>query len=452
MQKFLILVATAVLLAGAAAGAQETAPLGPGASGGIGIDRVAAVVGDSVILQSDVEQELQQRLLAMRQAGTPVPQDSATIQKMAHEILDNMVNVELLLQEAQRQKIEVTDDEVSSTVDQNVQTVRARFQSDSEYRAQLAIAGFGTPTEFRRFQMDNAKRQLMQQKLYQKLQSDGKLTPLPASQAEVDSMFKAAKDAGQLPPLPATVTFRQIVIAPQPSAKEDSAAMLKADSLLTEIQHGGDFAQIAKRESMDQTSKEQGGDLGWQRRGTGLLPLFERVIFSIPPGKVSPVFRTSLGYHIVKVERAQPAEVKVRQILIRPHIDSADIARAKSLADSVAKLWRNGANYDTLVAKYHDPVESRIIPNPFPRAQLPQSYQDAFNGAKPNEIVDPFEIPDKSRGAPKFVIAELTSVEEKHEPTLADYQEKIRAQLGQEKAFEKYISDLRQTTFVSIRF
>lgn len=452
MQKFLILVTTAAMLAGATVGAQESAPPGPGAPPGAGIDRVVAVIGDSVILQSDVEQELQQQLLQLRQSGRPVPQDSATIDKMARDILDNMVNVELLLQEAQRQKLDATDDEVSSTVDQNVQTIRSRFSSDSEYRAQLAIAGFGSPTEFRRFQMETAKRGLLQQKLYQKLQGDGKLTPLPVSQAEVDSMFKAAKAAGQLPPLPATVTFRQIVIAPQPSPKEDSVALLKADSLLTEIQHGGDFAQIAKRESMDEASKDQGGDLGWQRRGTGLLPIFERVIFSIPPGKVSPVFRTSLGYHIVKVERAQPAEVKVRQILIRPRIDSADVARAKSLADSVAKLWRNGANYDTLVAKYHDPVESRIIPNPFPRAQLPQTYQDAFNGAKPNEITDPFQIPDKSRGAPKFVIAQLTSVEDQHEPTLADYQEKIRAQLGQEKAFEKYIDALRQSTFVSIRF
>ncbi|HEX6966459.1 MAG TPA: peptidylprolyl isomerase [Gemmatimonadaceae bacterium] len=450
MQKFLILVTTAAMLAGAAAGAQETAPPGPGAPPGIGIDRVVAVVGDSVILQSDVEQELQQQLLALRQAGHAV-QDSATVQKMAHDILEQMVSVELLLQEAQRQKLDVTDDEVSSTVDRNVQTVRARFSSDSEYRAQLAMAGFGSPTEFRRFQTETAKRQLLQQKLFQKLQGDGKLTPLPVSQAEVDSAFKQLKATNQLPPLPATVTFRQIVIAPQPSPKEDSVALLKADSLLTEIQHGGDFAQIAKRESMDASSKEQGGDLGWQRRGTGLLPLFERVIFSIPPGKVSPVFRTSLGYHIVKVERAQPAEVKVRQILIRPSIDSADIARAKSLADSVAKLWRAGASYDTLVAKYHDPVESRIIPNPFPRSQLPQTYQDAFAGAKVNEITDPFQIPDKSRGAPKFVVAQLTSVEDKHDPTLADYQEKIRAQLGQEKAFEKYIDGLRQTTFVSIR-
>ena len=451
MQRYLVLVAAAAMLAGAA-GAQEPVASGPRASTDIGLDRVVAVVGDSVILQSDVEQQVQQRIIAMRQAGQQVPQDSAAQMAMARDMLGDMVNVQLLLQEAQRQKIDVTDDEVSSTVDQNVQQVRGRFASDSEYRAQLAAAGFGTPTEFRRFQTEVAKQNAMQSKLFQKLQQDGKLTPLPVSQAEVDSAFNRAKAAGQLQPLPATVTFRQIIIAPQPDAKEDSAARIKADSLLAEIKHGGDFAQIAKRESMDESSKEQGGDLGWLRRSSKLMPLFQRVIFSIPPGQVSPVFRTSYGYHIVEVERAQPAEVKVRQILIRPHIDSADVAATKRRADSVAAMWRAGANFDSLVVKYHDPVEETIIPNPFPRAQLPQSYQDAIAGHKANDITAPFPVEDKSRGAPKFVIVQLTSVQDQHEPTLADYQEKIRAQLGQEKAFEKYVGSLRQTTYVSIRF
>jgi peptidyl-prolyl cis-trans isomerase SurA len=441
-----MLVALAISVAAAGlAGAQEPAGSGPAAPDGIGINRVVAVVGDSAILQS----ELDEAVNALRQSGQ-FPQDSAGQAEVTRELLERLVNDMLLVQQAQREKVEVSDDEVSSTVEERIQQVRSRFASDSEYRAQLQQVGFGSPAEYRAWMAESAKRQLLQQKLMQTLQVEGKLPQPAVSQAEIDAFFKAHK--AELPPLPAAVTFRQIIVAPQPSPKEDSVARLKADSLLAEIHNGGDFAQIAKRESMDQASKEQGGELGWQRRGTGLLPVFERVIFSIPPGRVSPVFRTSFGYHIVEVERAQPAEVKVRQILIRPQIDSADVAAAKRRADSVAALWRGGAVYDSLVAKYHDPAEARVIPNPFPRAQLPKTYQDALTGKKANDITDPFPVEDASRGAPKFVVVQLTSVDEGHEATVADYQEKIRAQLQQQGAYDKYLATLRKRTYVSIRY
>lgn len=444
MRRMLVALASSVAFA-ALAGAQEPAGAGPAAPGDIGINRIIAVVGDSAILQS----ELDEAINALRQSGQ-FPTDSAAQVQVTHDLLDRLVNDMLLVQQAQREKIDVTDDEVASTVEQRIQQVRSRFASDSEYQAQLQQVGFGSPAEYRAWMAESAKRQLLQQKLMQTLQAEGKLSQPSVSQAEIDAFFTAHKS--ELPPLPAAVTFRQIIVAPQPSPKEDSLARLKADSLLAEIHGGGDFAQIAKRESMDQASKEQGGELGWQRRGTGLLPIFERVIFSLPPGRVSPVFRTSFGYHIVEVERAQPAEVKVRQILIRPQIDSADVAAAKRRADSVATLWRGGAVYDSLVAKYHDPAEARVIPNPFPRAQLPKSYQDALLGKKANDITDPFPVPDKSRGVPKFVIVQLTSTDEGHEATVADYQEKIRAQLQQEGAYNKYLDGLRRATYVSIRY
>lgn len=440
------LVMTAAVVTSASA--QSFGPASSGVADTIGINRIVAVVGDSVILQTD----LAAQLAAIRESGRPVPKDSAGQAQLAHDVLDQLVNEKLLLQEAQREKLDVTDDEVSDQVAQSVQQVRSRFSSDSEYRAELQKAGFGSPTEFKRYQTELAKSQLLQQKLIQKLRTDGKLTAAAVSQAEIDSAFKQLKATGQLKPLPATVTFRQIIVTPEPSRREDSVARAKADSLLAELNHGGDFAEIAKHESMDEASKALGGELGWQRRSSKLLPLFERVIFSLPPGKVSPVFRTTLGYHIVEVERAQPSEVKVRQILIRPQIDSADIAAAQRRADSVAALWRGGADFDSLVAKYHDPSEYKLIADPFPRSQLPKTYQAAFAGKKANDITNPFRIEDKARHAVKFVVAQLTSVEDGHDPTLADYQSTIREQLGQERAYEHYMDELRQKTFVSIRY
>ncbi|HEX6537103.1 MAG TPA: peptidylprolyl isomerase [Gemmatimonadaceae bacterium] len=419
---------------------QDSTAVAPGSV--LQVDGVVAVVGDQPILHSDVEE----RLGMLRTQGR-LPTDSAGLAQASREILDQLIDEQLLVQEAKVQKVTVDDNEISANVDRQLSQIRGRFASDAEFRKQLKDAGFGTPPEYRQWLLDQARRQALQQKLFEKVRQDGKLPPAPVSEAEVDSFFQANK--GQIEKLPAAVTYRQIVITPKPSARADSMALAKAESLLVEIRKGGDFAQIAKRESMDPGTKELGGDLGWHRRGE-FVPEFDRMYFALPPGQVSPVIKTTYGYHIIKIDRVQPAEVKGRHILIRPQIDSADVARARSLADSVVKLWRDGASYDSLVAKFHDPAEEKLMPEPFERSKLPKEYQAAIDGHKAGDILDPFEIMDQSRGVPKFFILELTSVTDEREPTLSDYRQKIRDQLAQQKGIRRYLDSLRKQTYVAI--
>ncbi|HEX7940737.1 MAG TPA: peptidylprolyl isomerase [Gemmatimonadaceae bacterium] len=407
------------------------------------IDGVVAVVGDQPILHTDVEE----RLGTLRAQGQQMPTDSAGQARLYKQIIDQLIDEELLVHQAKVEKIEVSDNEISADVDRQLSQIRGRFASDAEFRTQLRGAGFGTPDEYRRWLLDQARRQQLQQKLFDKLRQESKLAPAPVSEAEIDSFFQASK--GQIEKMPATVTYRQIVITPKPSAKADSLALAKAESLLAEIRRGGDFAQIAKRESMDPGTKELGGDLGWHRRGE-FVPEFDRMYFALPPGQVSPVIKTTYGYHIIKIDRAQPAEVKGRHILIRPEVDSADVSRARLQADSVAALWRKGANYDSLVARYHDAAEEKLMPEPFPKSQLPKEYQTAIGDHKAGDILDPFEIEDKSRGVPKFFVLELTSVSSEREPTLADYRERIRDQIAQQKGIRRYLDNLRKQTFVAV--
>ena len=157
------------------------------------------------------------------------------------------------------------------------------------------------------------------------------------------------------------------------------------------------------------------------------------------------------GYHLIRVDRVQPAEVKGRHILIRPAIDSADIAAARAEAADVAKQWRAGVPFDTLRVKHHDPSEESSIPQPFPQAQLPQEYQTAIAGHKANDILDPFVIQDKTRGTPKFFVVQITSIAGEHEPTVADWRDKIRDQLAEEKAIRRYLDGLRKESYVSVR-
>jgi peptidyl-prolyl cis-trans isomerase SurA len=422
--------------------AQQTATNDRG--GSPPIDGVVAVVGTTPILRSDVEE----RLAQARAAGQKMPEDSASQQAMLRSILDAIIDEELLVQKAKEEKVEVSDNDVNADVDKRMQTIRTRFTTEKEFRDELKKSGFGTVDEFRRWLTDQSRRSQLQQKLFEKLRSDGKITPAAVSNAEVDEFF--SKNSSQLQKLPATVTLRQIVISPKPTPHQDSVALAKAESLYVEISKGGDFEQVAKRESMDPSTKELGGDLGWRRRGD-FVPEFDRVYFALRPGVVSPPIKTVFGYHLIRVDRVQPAEVKGRHILIRPAIDSTDIAAARAEAADVAKQWRAGVPFDTLRVKHHDPSEESSIPQPFPQAQLPQEYQTAIAGHKANDILDPFSIEDKTRGTPKFFVVQITSIAGEHEPTVADWRDKIRDQLAEEKAIRRYLDSLRKESYVSVR-
>src|SRR5207245_11403144 len=105
-------------------------------------------------------------------------------------------------------------------------------------------------------------------------------------------------------------------------------------------------------------SREAGGELGWFRRGR-MVKEFEDVAFRMRPGDISGVVETEFGYHIIQVERVQPAEVEARHVLLAPVISAAELALARRLADSVADALAAGASFDTLARRYHHPNEPK---------------------------------------------------------------------------------------------
>jgi peptidyl-prolyl cis-trans isomerase SurA len=267
------------------------------------------------------------------------------------------------------------------------------------------------------------------------------------SEQEVEEAFRSNKEV--LSRQPASVTFRQVIVAPRPSAAAKKAARAKADTILAELKKGADFEQVAKRESMDQGTKATGGDLGWSRRGA-MVPEFERMMFALRPGQLSPVVETQFGYHIIRVDRVQAGEVKAHHILITPVIDSGDIAAARREADSVAQQWRRGALFDSLVAKHHDPAEEKGILQPFTRDSLPAAYQQALAAKKAGDITEPFEL-GGPRGNVKFAVVQLVTVNEAGQYVESEVRERIRQQLSAERGTRQLLDDLRKQTFVSVR-
>lgn len=434
-------IAMAALVVAPRLAAQEVTGTGPAL---IGVDRIVAIVGKTPILWSEVGSWIAER----RASGLRMPPDSAGQIALARRAVEELVNEELLVQMAEKEKVEVNETEVTAAADRQVRRLREEIPDELRYREELRRAGFASPEDYRKWLGEEARRSFLIQKLLDKLRQEGKLVAGAVSEDEVSRMFE--ENRATLPNRPATISFRQIVIAPEASAKAKAAARAKAESLAVEIRGGAEFEAVARRESMDQTTAQTGGDLGWNRRGL-MVRAFDDMMFGLGPGQISPVVETPFGFHIIKVERVQPAEVKARHILIRPAIDSGDIARAQARADTVARRWREGASFDSLASKYNDPREATIIGDPQEREKLPPSYLAAFEGKSDGDVTDPFRIEDPTSGHPKFVVAQVTRAQEGGAYTVEDLRESIRSQLVQEKAMQRLIASLRRTSYVSIR-
>ena len=203
------------------------------------VDRVVAIVGDQALLWSDVLTAINQR----RAQGMTLPPDSAGQAALARSVLNELVDEEILVQKAKEMKLEVVDGEVTAAADRQIKQARAQFPSEEEYRAELRKAGLGSPEEYRKGLIEQYRKQNLQQKAFAELRKQAK--PVNVTDEEITAAFERSR--AELQKRPATITFRQIVVAPHASAAAKAKAKARADSLLVEINKGGDFEQIAKR-------------------------------------------------------------------------------------------------------------------------------------------------------------------------------------------------------------
>jgi peptidyl-prolyl cis-trans isomerase SurA len=410
------------------------------------VDRVVAVVGNQPILLSDVQEHI---LIQQAQSGLQLPPDSASRMALRRQMLQTMTDDEVLYQAARKDtSITVTDADVLSQVSQTVQSVRNQYPSETALRAELAKIGFGSVEEWRRWLTEQQRRTDYQQKYLSKLDNEGKMPHVNVTLDDLHEAFTQWQQTeGTTNKRPATVSFEQIVIAPQPTAAAKAAALARADSILDQLHHGGDFAALARRYSDDPGTRDLGGELGWVRRGT-MVDAFERVAFSMRPGEISNPIETGYGYHIIKVEKVQPAEVQASHILITPAIDSVNLHLAAARADSVAAALRAGANFDSLARRYADTTEQAHVDS-VPRSRLPPLYAAAFDTAKVGQVIPPFAVNTENSNRTKFVVAILTDTEAERDYTFSDLRDQLRGQVARQKSLQELLRRLRSQTYVS---
>lgn len=203
-------------------------------------------------------------------------------------VLDQMINTELLAQNAEKEGIKVTDKEIQSSFNE----LKTYINSDEEIKG--AAEELGINDEFLK---EQAKLSLLIQKSQEKFYKEGKV-----SESEMKEYYDKHIDEYKKDEVEAShILIKTTDDNNKPlSEAEQKKAKAKAEKVLKEVKAGGDFAELAKKYSDDPGSAAQGGALGAFGKGM-MVQEFEDAAFGMEPGEISDLIKTDFGYHIIKV-------------------------------------------------------------------------------------------------------------------------------------------------------
>jgi len=260
---------------------------------GCGAD-VAAVVNGKTITSARLEEEVNRAKKMLEQRGVrfDAKEGQAMLDLLRHQVLEQMIEEELLLQEAVRLKVEPADKQV----EEEIKKFRGQFESEAKYRQFLAANGFSEP-KLKDYVKKNLAIQAVQEKAFQNLKE--------ISETQAKEYYEQNKDAFTVPE---QFQVRQILIpVVGEGQKAQVEAKVEAVNILNRLKKGEDFAVLAREKARGAASA---ADLYTFSRGE-TDPELEKAAAALKPGEISPEpVKTNYGYHIIKLEKIIPAQVK----------------------------------------------------------------------------------------------------------------------------------------------
>jgi len=400
------------------------------------VDRIVAVVGKEPILLSDLNAQIELYTFTNRiDPATP---------GLKEQVLDAIINEKLILSKAlDDTTLSVSENEVNSELDgQIAQRVQ---QFGSEKRVEEA---FGMPiSKLKREYRDGMKKQILTAKWW-----EAKKATITASRREVEEFFQQFKDS--LPHVPDELELYHIFMVPKVSQSGKQALKTLATTVLDSIQHGGDFADFAKRYSDDPGTKATGGDLGFVRRGE-FFTEFEEVVFTLKPQQYSDVVESPIGFHIIQLLERRGEQVHPRHILFKFKRDASEadstIAFLKMLKDSA----QNGANFSDLAKRYSEDKESASLGGllgMLPISQFDKSVVDAVKDLKAGDICTPVEVvSEKNRGYQIIYVKNRTADHNMSLTTDWSRLEQLATSYKRNTEYQAWIRKLRAEMYWEIR-
>ena len=259
---------------------------------------VARINGVTVTKDELLKEAEQMRArFAQMSGGQQVPPMS---DEFYDKVLEGIVARTLLLQEAEKQGVTVSDEEVKG----QIAALRGRFPDQAAFEKALSEQGMTEAGLMKDLRREAVVQKYVETRIFNQVQ---------VSDQQARAFYDQNKDKMQQPE---RAHLRHILVKVDAGAAEadKQKARAKADDLLARIKKGEDFAKLASENSDDPGSKSQGGDLSWVTRGQ-TVPPFEKAAFALTrPNELSPVTESQFGYHIIQlVERQAPTAVPFEQ-------------------------------------------------------------------------------------------------------------------------------------------
>lgn len=408
------------------------------------IDEVVWVVGDDAILKSEVEEARLNAIYERRQFDRDpycvIPEEIA-VQK-------------LFLHQAALDSIEVSESEVIQQVDYMTNVYITNLGS----REKMEEYFNKTSSQIRETLRDNARDGLRVQKMQQKLVGEIKVTP-----AEVRRYFKDLPQ-DSIPYIPTQVEVQIITQQPKVPLEEIEDVKRRLREYTERINNGESFAMLARMYSEDRGSALNGGELPFYGRGQ-LDPAFANVAFNLQdPNKVSKIVESEFGFHIIQLMEKRGERIKVRHILLKPHIPQTALDAANARLDSIADDIRNNKfSFEDAASILSHDKDTRnnhgLLPNPnnntskFEMQELPPEIAKVVDQMKVGEISEAFTMIPQKTGKEECVIVKLKSRTNGHKATISEDYQSLKAivlEKRRDEVLDKWIREKQKHTYVRI--
>lgn len=374
------------------------------------VDRIIAVVGKNMILESDVEAQY----LQMKMQGEI--EGSASETKCM--ILQKMLRDDLLLNQAELDSVEVSEGDVDRNLDQRLRYFISQFGSQEKLEEYYGKSIIAIKEEFR----EMVKNYMLTEQVESNITKNVFVTP-----NEVKAFYNNIP-IDSIPLVSARVEMTQLIKIPPVSMEQKVMIKEKLRDLRRRILAGENFATLAILYSEDPGSAAKGGEIGFFGRGE-LYPEYEAAAFKLKEGEISDIVESKAGFHIIQLIERKGDYINTRHILLQSKPSPEDLEKARIELDSILVQIRNGEiTFDEAVMKYSDDpgkVNGGYIINDydgttwFEMDQLEPQVSFVINKLEVGEISTP--VPAQTdEGQEAYRLIKLKSRTEPHRANLVD--------------------------------
>ena len=378
------------------------------------IDKIEAVIGNELILTSDIESQYLQYL----------SQGYTEKGEVKCQIIQDILYQKLLTHQAKVDSVEVSEKEVNKELERRLSSFISQLGSQEAMEEYFGKSILEVKEEF----YDEIENQLLSQRMQSQITSSISVTP-----QEVRNLFGQLKKENELPLIPSQIEISQVVKIPEISLEEKSRIRKKLINFRERINKGEDFKVLATLYSDDIESAKNGGELGFVSRGD-LVTEFEAAAFALKGDEISEIVETSYGYHIIQLIERRGEQINVRHILMKAKVSSESLLIAKQELEKINTLLKSGELTFEEAAKNHSDDVSKnnggLLINPstssslFTTESLPADVRYSAEKLEEGEIssVNLFTMND---GTKAYRIIKINKKIEEHTANLTDDYSKI---------------------------